>query len=229
MVVPSGDNAIIIVPRANSRVSTADVQSAAGVIATADVLLLQLELPIDTAVAAARIARDAGTAVMLNPAPAAPGSDALRGLVDHLLPNAGEAEELSDVPTADDDGRAAAAALRASWGAQDVIVTLGERGILIVDDAGARHVRAFPIEAVDTVGAGDAFAGGLAARMAAGDELDRAAAYARTVAALSCTREGAADAMPTAIEVAAAMAAGEGSSVAADGTGLEGHSGVRLG
>lgn len=217
VVLPSGDNSIIIVPRANSRVSTADVQAAAGAIAAADVLLLQFELPLDTAAAAARIAREAGTAVVLNPAPAAAGSAALRGLVDHLLPNAGEAEELSGVVTAADDGQAAAVALRASWGARDVIVTLGERGVLVVDDAGARHVAALRVQAVDTVGAGDAFAGGLAARLAAGDDLDSAVTYARTVAALSCTREGAVDAMPTAAEVRAALGGADGRAAAEAG------------
>jgi len=210
VVHPSGDNSIIIVPQANSRVGVADVTAAAEAITAADVLVLQFELPLETAVAAARIAREAGTIVVLNPAPATTGTERLRGLVDHLLPNAGEAEELSGVVTDGDDGRAAAAALRASWGATGVIVTLGERGVLVVDDDGDRHVPAFDVVAVDTVGAGDAFAGGLAARLAVGDDLDAAVAYARTVAALSCTREGAVDAMPTAADVAAALAEADG-------------------
>jgi len=210
VVHPSGDNSIIIVPQANSRIGEADVTAAALAITEADVLLLQFELPLETAVSAARIAREAGTVVVLNPAPAATGTERLHGLVDHLLPNAGEAEELSGVATDGDDGRAAAQALRVSWGATGVIVTLGERGVLVVDGDGDRYVPAFSVQAVDTVGAGDAFAGGLAARLAAGDDLDAAVTYARTVAALSCTREGAVEAMPTAADVEAFLAEADG-------------------
>lgn len=210
VVYPSGDNSIIIVPQANSRLSVAEVTAAAGAITSAKVLLLQFELPIETAVAAARVAREAQTIVVLNPAPAAKDALQLRGLVDYLLPNVVEAEELSGVASADDEGRAAAAALRTSWGAKGVIVTLGQRGVLVVDDTGEEVVPAFAVEAVDTVGAGDAFAGGFAARLAAGDDLEEAVTFARTLAALSCTREGAVEAMPSLEDVVAASASLQG-------------------
>ncbi len=204
VVEPDGANSIIVVPRSNHRISPDDIAAAAPVITAADCLLLQFELPLETAVAAARLAADAGVAVVLNPAPALPPPPALMGLVHYLVPNEGEAEELSGVPATVDGGRAATRALRETWGARGVVVTMGERGALVAGSDGLWHADALAVRVVDTIGAGDVFSGALAARMAAGDGLAAAVEYATVAASLSCTKPGAVSSIPTAAEVATA-------------------------
>ena len=206
VVEPDGTNSIIVIPRANHRLEVGDVEAASSVIAQADALLLQFELPLETAVAAARIAAQAGVIVIVNPAPALRPPDGLSGFVDYLVPNEGEAERLTGVDTDADDGRAAAVVLLAGWSARGVVVTVGERGAVVAHGDVVEQVEALPVHVVDTVGAGDAFSGALAARLAAGDGLLDAVGYARVAAALSCTRAGAAGAMPWRQEVEAAMA-----------------------
>ena len=202
----SRENSIIIVPRANSLVTPEHVQAAAGAIGSADALLIQLELPAETAVTAARIAKQAGTRVICDPAPAGPAVERLRDLVDYLLPNDGEAKQLAGITSDGDDGQAAAAALRRDWGLDAVLITLGERGVIVIDQHTERHICGVPVDAVSTVGAGDAFAGALAVRLAADAELGEAARYATMAAAISCTRPGAVDAMATDDEVEAHLA-----------------------
>jgi ribokinase len=204
LVEPSGANSIVIVPRANHRVSEADVV-AADALATADVVLLQLELPLPTVVAAARRAHDAGATVVLNPAPAIEdlaGLGGLEGCVDVLVPNEVEAAAL----TGRDDPQAAALALQRRFRCA-VIVTLGAEGCVVASDDGVQALPAPAVTAVDTVGAGDAFCGTLGARLAAGDDLVTAARYANAAGALSVTVPGAEPSLPTAAQVEALLAA----------------------
>ena len=201
LVEDSGDNSIVIIPRANSRVGLDDVQAAAGAIAGAKVLLLQLELPVETVVAAAAIARGAGVTVVLNPAPAVADLRAFEGLVDLLVPNEGEAAMLTGL----DDPLAAARELQRRFSCP-VVVTLGEQGSLVLQADGSHELLpARAVDAVDTVGAGDAYCGSLGARLAAGDGLLAAARYAGAAASLSVTRPGAEPSLPTAAEVDAAL------------------------
>ena len=172
-------------------------------IAAADVLLLQLELPVATVLTAAREAKAAGVLVVLNPAPAVEDLRAFEGLVDVLVPNEGEAAAL----TALTDPRAAAEELRRRLGG-DVVVTLGDRGSLVLRDEGCVLVPAHVVDAIDTVGAGDTFCGSLGARLAAGDDLVAAARYASAAAALSVTIAGAEPSIPQGEDVEAFLAAG---------------------
>jgi ribokinase len=213
LVDDRGENSIVIVPRANTRVSVADVERAAPLITAADVLLLQLELPLDTVVAAAGLARLAGVTVVLNPAPAVDRVDRFAGLVDLLVPNRVEAAGLTRcAPGAEPSTMAAA--LHARTGAT-VVVTLGAEGVLLLDPAGREAGRgtvleavpAHPVAVVDSTGAGDAFCGALGARLAAGDGPSAAVAYANAAAGLAVTRAGAEPSIPTAAEVAALLAA----------------------
>jgi ribokinase len=198
LVEDSGENSIVIMPRANHRVTVADVAAAGALIDDAAVLLLQLELPIEAVVAAATRARAAGTIVVLNPAPApAGGIGMFAGLVDVLVPNEVEAVALSG--SAGDPLRAAAA-LREQLGSA-VVVTVGDQGAWLLDGAEPEHLPAHAVDAIDTVGAGDAFCGALGARLADGASLREAALYANAAAALSVTRPGAEPSMPTAEEV----------------------------
>ena len=174
------------------------MDAAVAVLTGADVLLLQLELPAPAVVAAAARARAAGVTVVLNPAPAVVDLAELVGLVDVLVPNEVEAAQLSGI---DDDPLTAAKELRRRLGAS-VVVTLGERGVLVLHGDLEELLPAHAVEVVDTVGAGDAFCGALGARLAAGDELCVAARYANAAAALAVTREGAEPSIPTALQVA---------------------------
>jgi ribokinase len=199
LVEDSGENSIVIVPQANSRVSAADVRAAAAAIQSADVLLLQLELPVEAACEAARIARESATTVILNPAPA-PGDagavDGLVGLVDVLVPNLTEASQLARRGAADPDVARTATDLRDRFGGI-VTVTLGSAGVYVLDGDGAQLIPAHNVPVVDTVGAGDAYCGALGAWLAAGASLRHAVRCANAAGALAVGTPGAEPAMPT--------------------------------
>lgn len=198
LVEDSGDNSIVIIPRSNANVVRDDVEAASSVIAGARVLLLQLELPIEASVAAAAAAKAAGVTVVLNPAPAVADLSAFIGLVDVLVPNEVESAMLTGI---DGDALGAAKELQSRFECA-VVVTLGERGSLVLQAEGVHEsIPAHPVEVVDTVGAGDAYCGTLGARLAAGDSLLAAARYAGAAASLSVTRPGAEPSLPTAAEV----------------------------
>ena len=204
LVEDSGENSIVIIPRANRNVGEADVEAATSTIAGAKVLLLQLELPQAASRAAAALAKDAGVTVVLNPAPAVADLSAFEGLVDLLVPNEGEAAMLTGI---EDDPLAAAKELQSRFDCA-VIVTLGEKGSLVLQADGVHEtIPAHVVEAVDTVGAGDAYCGSLGARLAAGATLLEAARYAGAAASISVTRPGAEPSLPTAAEVDALLSA----------------------
>lgn len=196
-----GENAIVVASGANERLSPTDVSLGAKAIRTADVLLLQLEVPIEASRRAIEIARKAGRRIILNPAPAAPVPADLLERVDILTPNEHEAVGLAGAlgETVGDSESAARALMGTGAGA--VIVTLGAAGALVMDSSGSRRVPAPAVEAIDTTGAGDAFNGALAVSIAEGRELDDAVGIAMRVAAVSVTRLGAQPSMPTAAEV----------------------------
>lgn len=201
LVEDGGENSIVIIPRANHCMSVADVEAASDLIGGAAVLLLQLELPLDVVEAAAKVAQAAATRVLLNPAPASDGAiDAFAGLVDVLVPNEVEAAVLCGI----DDPLRAAAALRDRVGGA-VVVTVGDQGAWVVDDGAPQQLAAHPVQAVDTVGAGDAFCGALGARLAAGASLHDAATYANAAAALSVTQPGAEPSMPRSADIEALL------------------------
>lgn len=203
LVEPSGENSIVVVPRANLSVTPDHVRAAAPALQGADIVLLQQELDLGTIREAARIARDAGTAVMLNPAPALAGTRDMRGLVDILVPNEHEARALAD--EAEGTPEALGKALLEQWSLSQVVLTLGSAGALVVDRDGTTPVRPHVVAAVDTIGAGDTFCGTLAARLAGGEPFAAAVAYANVAAAISVTRPGGADAVPRHAEVLAAL------------------------
>jgi ribokinase len=206
-VDPDGRNQIAVAPGANHRLTPDRARGHRGLIARADVVLLQLETPIETVRWALEEARRLGKRTVLNPAPARVlplPADLLR-LVDYLTPNEVEAglltgREVRNATDAEAAGRALVA-----MGVSTVIVTLGEAGAIAVGAADSIRVPGFPVDAIDTVGAGDAFSGGLAASLAAGVPLQDALVVASATAGLTCTRRGAVDAMPTGEEVVALM------------------------
>jgi ribokinase len=198
-----GDNSIVLVPQANMRLTVADIERASESIAAADVLLLQLEVPIAASQRAAEIAKSNGATVVLNPAPAQELPDDFLAQVDILTPNEVETESLSGVKvsTAVDAERAAKVLL--DKGLSAVILTLGERGAVLLTPDLTRQVPAYTVEVVDTTAAGDAFCGALATVLARGDNLVDAVAFANAAGALAVTVLGAAPSMPTATQVEA--------------------------
>ncbi len=201
VIEPDGDNSIIVVPRANMALTTADIDAAVDCIADADVLLLQLETPIAASEHAAATAKQHGTTVVLNPAPAQPLPDSLLGFVDILTPNQSETELLSGMKVSSHEAaRCAAEVLRARMvdtANTAVVLTLGEQGALMLTATTSEHVSALPVEPVDTTGAGDAFCGALATALASGETLHSAVAFANAAGAAAVTVIGATPSMPT--------------------------------
>ncbi len=202
----TGANAIIIAPGAAAPLSPADLEAEADEIRSAQVFVTQLEQPIDAARRALEIARAAGVATVLNPAPAAALDDGLIALCDWLTPNESEAEGLTGLKaTTPDEARAAADALIAR-GAGGVVVTLGEAGALLHTRQTSELIPAFDAgPVVETTGAGDAFNGGFAVALARGSSPAEAVRYGCAVAGISVTRPGTAPSMPSADEVAALL------------------------
>ena len=192
-----GDNSIIIVPRANMRLSAADVDRAASAISDSDVLLLQLEVPIAASQRAAEIAKSSGTKVILNPAPAQDLPDSFLAQVDILTPNQVEAELLCGVEVSDSEGAERAARILLDRGVSAVILTLGEGGALLFKDGLTTSIPAYRVNVVDTTAAGDAFCGALATALARGEALEDAVVFANAAGALAVTVLGAAPSMPT--------------------------------
>jgi ribokinase len=198
VVDPAGRNQIAVAPGANRTLTVTHVAARADDFRWADVIVCQLETPLPVVRLALEVARRAGTVTILNPAPVpdAPLLDLL-GLVDYLTPNAGEAGRLSGTAG---DPRRAAEALRAR-GVGVVVLTLGEAGVLAAAPDGVVTVPAFPVAAVDTTAAGDAFNGALAVACAEGRALPDALRFASAAAALTCTRRGAQPSLPRRAEV----------------------------
>ncbi len=201
VVEPDGDNSIIVVPRANMALTTADIDAAADCIADADALLLQLETPMVASEHAAAIAKQHGTRVVLNPAPAQPLPDSLLRYVDILTPNQSETALLSGMQiNSHDAARRAAETLRGRMVDTEnsaIVLTLGTQGSLMLTETTSKLVPALPVQPVDTTGAGDAFCGALATALASGENLQSAVEFANAAGAAAVTVIGATPSMPT--------------------------------
>lgn len=195
------ENRIIVVPGANARLDVTDVQAASSVIEESDAVLCQLETPVNTVLAAFKLARASGVLTMLTPAPADNVPAELLALCDVCVPNKTEIETLTGQSIETDQDAIHAAELLRHRGVKNVTLTMGSQGVFVVDDNGPAFVPAMVVEAVDTTGAGDAFAGALALGLAEGLRLVDAARRAAVVAALSVTRPGAQASFPSMEEV----------------------------
>ena len=194
----SGTNAIIIVTGANDLLTLDELEAARATIAAASVVVCQLEIPLGLTQRALRIAREEGVPTILNPAPArAALPDELYALADVICPNEPETELLTGGSVTDLVAAEAQARILRERGAGAVVLTLGERGCLVVDED-ATHLPADVVAAVDTTGAGDAFVGSLAHFLALGADLRDAAARAGRVAAISVTAKGTQTSFPAA-------------------------------
>ncbi|HNY21013.1 MAG TPA: ribokinase [Treponemataceae bacterium] len=199
----AGENEIIVVPAANALVTPEYVRSRAADIERSAFVLLQLEIPLESVIEAARIARNAGAYAVLDPAPAPanPLPDELYRLIDAITPNETEAAILSGENTDSEEGIRKAADTLLARGVPLVIVKAGSRGAYYSDGKAFARVETFSVDTVDTVAAGDSFNAGFAFARSIGYGVPRAIRYANAVAAISTTKEGAQGAMPTRAEL----------------------------
>ncbi|GHB14320.1 ribokinase [Streptomyces thermoviolaceus subsp. thermoviolaceus] len=200
-VDPSGDNSIVVSPGANARLTPEDVRAAAGLLTRARVVSAQLEVPLETVVEAVRQLAP-GSRFVLNPSPPRPLPQELLDACDPLIVNEHEARVILGAGQAGSTPEDWARALLAR-GPRSVVVTLGAEGALVASAEGLTRVPSLKVDAVDTTGAGDAFAAALAWRLGAGVPLAEAAAYAARVGAAAVTKPGAQESYPTAAEVEA--------------------------
>ena len=196
-----GENSIGVAPGANGRLSPADLKKARKIFTGAGVMVVQLEIPLETVQSAAVLAAKSGARVILNPAPARALPDELLRHVSILTPNETEAELLTGIKVDSDSAAAKAASILRARGVQTVILTLGARGALVATSDSAQIVPGFKVTAVDTTGAGDVFNGALAVALAEGQPLIDAVRFANAAAALSVTRLGAQPSCPSRREI----------------------------
>ncbi len=197
----NGENSIVVVPGANGLVSEADVDAHRQVIIDSDVLLLQLEIPLSTCIAAIRLARNAGVRVIMNPAPVNGSVKAEILDVDLLCPNQTEAAMLLGRAIENPEDALIAVCELANRGPRNVIITLGSDGVVWGDSEQSQWMKAFSIASVDTTAAGDAFVGSLAVFWAESGNLEIAIRHACAAGAIAATRHGAQPSLPYRDEV----------------------------
>ncbi|TVY07381.1 ribokinase [Paenibacillus cremeus] len=202
----SGHNYIVVIPGANADLTPFDIDEQRQVIEHCEMVVLQLEIPIETVAYTLRLAKRLGKTTILNPAPAPAHqlSSELLQLVDFLIPNEHELQSLTGFQAvADPASLEVAAQSLLELGAQAVLVTLGEKGCCYLDRQQVKTYPARKVEAVDTTAAGDSFIAGFAVSYLQQRDLDAAVAYAQQVAAITVTRHGAQSSLPTREEVEA--------------------------
>ncbi len=195
-VASNGENSIVVASGANSDVSVDDVNNARDLMRESDILLMQLECPLEAVMEAVDLAQAYDLKVVLNPAPAQQLTETLLSNVAYLTPNQ---KELQMLTGEEDDDKAIKKLF--DWGVKNLIITLGPNGTRVVTEEMDKHLPAVEITAVDTTGAGDAFNGALAVALAEGKPLLQAVQYGMAAGALSATKRGAQPSLPTRDEV----------------------------
>lgn len=192
----SAENRIVVVPGANGCCSVVDVAALKGVMESAKILMVQLEIPLETVRYAVRVARELGLTVIMDPAPALPLDEEILQDVDIILPNETEAAVLTGKRVDDIRSARLAAADLICRGVKTAVVKMGKEGAVIMKDNIFEHIPGFQVNAVDTTAAGDAFAGALAVTLVEGFGLIEAIRFANAAGALATTGFGAQTSMP---------------------------------
>ena len=196
-VTPDGENAITVAPGANRRLTAGDVDDVSETITEAQVLVAQMEVPPEVVLRAVEVAAGSGTRALVNLAPPFEVARALLEELDPLVINEHEAAFLLGERVEGVDGALDATPKLLSLGPRSVVITLGEEGAVFSGGESAQHLTAPKVKVVDTTGAGDAFVGALAARLAGDAPLKDAVAYAVRAGAAAVTEAGAQGALPT--------------------------------
>ncbi len=196
LVEDVGQNRIVLAPGANGTLSLADIDAQSSAITGAAILVVQIEVPIPIVQHAIAIAHAARVPVLLNPAPATLLAQNIWPTIDILVPNESEASLLSGIAVSDVTSAFAAARIFRQRGVICVLVTLGEQGVVVVDDIGQRHIPAQSVKVVDTTAAGDTFIGGFTVGLVQGMSINAAVALGQKASALCVTRQGAQPSIP---------------------------------
>jgi ribokinase len=199
VVDSNGQNSIVLSAGANGMVSESDVNNAR--FTNYQLFLLQLEIPVHAVLRAAQRAKENNVRVILNPAPAKTLPDELISLADFIIPNETELSLLTEISVTDSTSAEKAARALIKRGGQNVIVTLGSKGALLVNTETSKHVDSFPVKVIDTTAAGDAFIGGFAASLLQNKPLVGCVRYGCACGALAVTKFGAQPSLPTREEV----------------------------
>lgn len=196
-----GENAIGVASGSNAKLSPHDIHRLHNVISNASVVLLQLEIPLETIIAAVDIAHKKNIRIILNPAPSQILPDNLLEKISIITPNQTEAEQLTGIPVANIEDALNAGEILLKKGVQCAIITLGAKGALVITKEFFEVISSIKVTAVDTTAAGDTFNGALAVELANGNNIRDAIRFANAAAALSVTRMGAQTSIPNRIEV----------------------------
>jgi ribokinase len=200
-VSEDGENSIAVAPGANSNLSPEDIDNSEDAINSADILLMQLEIPLETVQAAADLAHEKNATIILNPAPATDLPDELLEKITILTPNESEAELLTGVKVVDKESADKAAKKLQNMGVQKVIITMGKSGAYVLSDSFSGIVSGYQVDAVDTTAAGDVFNGALSVAIAENKSLKEAVKFANAAAALSVQKLGAQPSAPGRAEI----------------------------
>ena len=193
----NAENSIVVAPGANFKVLEKDIDKCIEAIDESDIVVLQLETPINTIKYALQKSKELGKYTILNPAPAVKLEDSIIENVDLLTPNETELEILSGVKIENEDDIKKAANVLIEKGVKQLIVTLGSKGSLYIDKDNIKLKKSYKVEAIDTTAAGDSYTGALAVAFAQDKDIDEAMDYASKVGALAVTKEGAQSSLPT--------------------------------
>jgi ribokinase len=191
-----GDNSIIVAPGANMALKIADIDRWEDRIKQAKMVLLQLEIPLESVMHATEIARKHGIPVLIDPAPAQPLPDRLLQIADYISPNETELSALTGIQVHDAESAMQAASILLSKGVGTVLAKLGSQGVAVVRRDQTVVIDSYKVDAVDTTAAGDAFAGAFATAIVSGEDLLSAVRFANAVGAITVTRKGAQASMP---------------------------------
>ena len=190
------ENCIVVASGANGDITVEDIEANRKDIEEASILLLQLEIPVDAVVRAAKIGHEAGVYVVLNPAPACDLPEEIYQYLSLIIPNQTEIALMTGIEANDEEGAAKAVEALQSKGTKDVIVTMGSKGSMVYNNGKATFVPSRKVNAVDTTAAGDTYCGGLCVALSEGKDIIAAAEFATASSALTVQKRGAQDSIP---------------------------------
>lgn len=192
----NAENCIVVASGANGDITVEDIEANRKEIEEAGILLLQLEIPVESVVRAAKIGHEAGNYVVLNPAPACDLPEEIYQYLSLIIPNQTEIALMTGIEANDEEGAAKAVEALQGKGVKDVIVTMGSKGSMVYHEGKASFVPSKKVNAVDTTAAGDTYCGGLCVALSEGKDIIEAAQFATASSALTVQKRGAQDSIP---------------------------------